>query len=1586
MFWAAIWVSLLTTSQSIATTRGQPGSVVEDQQRQYAAVRSAPSAFSSPRSYCTASGGCDEYITRVEINDIDNVSGCDQYHDYTALATTVLLGTEYPITVTNGIPYSTDVCSIWVDWNQDGVFDDGGPECVGDVYGEGLSPPYSFTLTIPPDALCGPTRLRIRIDYNNPNPEPCGDRTYGEVEDYTLLVTSPEAYGACCDPYTGNCLDQVHPLDCTGQWSQQTCAALYPPCGDPGCCCDSPEPGEPAAPHFAYRANCAGRFIPGLLGEDCLSTAFEPTCGLWKPTNLLYAPTYRDDPAFRAAVAAITLSDVDYFDARSRTPTLAELLSYEAVFTWPCYEYDSRFRMGNVLADYVDRGGRVILGERTCQAPAGGGLRGRIMTPEYCPVSWVAYDLTDVSYAGDGSTCFHDDVVTYSSTSLNVVSVADLADSDGTLGGHPSLAWRTDGKQVIYSAGNRAGAFGAGDWAQMTANAIRCPVPDPGGACCDHSTYADPDNPWLGGLCTDVEHASECATIAGQFFYDVQCDALPFVCGEPGACCDDRPGYPAPCEVTLRALCTDETRFAIVPCEALQPACGLWQPAGVLMVPTYYDDAGFRSAVSALLGGAPVDYLSPCSATPTIEQLRPYVAVVTWVWADYADHVGMGDVLADYVDGGGRVILGIRSDSTGAWQGLGGRIMTPEYYPVVTSTYIGSVVYSGDGAGFPFDGPAGRVGALAAGVTEIITQLQPGAAANGTWTIGSPVLAYWPDFRVCYCSGYVTAYVPDGDWALLTANMVLAQPVPGACCSLETAECTDHTETADCLDRGPQWRTYPGALCSDLSPVCGDPGACCDHDTGQCSDNVLRANCAASGRQFSSSLACADLDPPCGNPGACCDPDSGACIDDALEATCQGPTRQFHLGVWCSSLQPPCGDPGCCCDWPEAGAERDPHFAFRADCNGRFIPGAYTICGDLDENGVVDMNDYDLFLDAFGRCAGQPGYAAAADLDSDGCVSLTDFQVWRNCYSFQGTECTAQAFGTPCGTLIPSGLLCAAAGDDQPEFRAAVAAIIHEPVDYVNTHFGTPTMPQMLEYAAVMVWADYPYSFCNNVELGDRLADYVDDGGRVILGQGCWPTYYTHLAGRIMTADYCPVADDGGISYSTVTYAGPSADCATLLGPVYELSSDWIDIITGLVPGAGSDGEFSNGSPVAIWRPDRRVYYSPGNRGMAWGLTGDWAQLTANFMLCRDGDLYGACCDLYHQPEPGSPGYCGDDVELADCAAPLRLYPDETCAELIPPCGSPGACCDDLTASCTDGVLKANCSRRHAPGTGCSELNPTCGDLCLHSIELEQCWGWCGDWVDVYVDGARVLDHLALPEGGYWATYDFWAATGSVIHTIYHTSPCYDWGCYSIYDGVGLLLAEDGDDSYRPTGVTVTGNCDVPMGACCDRDSGVCTDDVSIFDCSYGFLFLQDQQCAELFPPCGACYDAVISAPGSWTGNTCGAHNDCALRWSEDLIVQVTIPSDGDWVFSLCGATWDTYLYVADDCCTNVWSNDNSPECSPSTVASRLAIPDLTAGTYYATIEGRYTFSCGSVTLAVSTAGPAAPSALSPPAETPAVR
>jgi len=56
------------------------------------------------------------------------------------------------------------------------------------------------------------------------------------------------------------------------------------------------------------------------------------------------------------------------------------------------------------------------------------------------------------------------------------------------------------------------------------------------------------------------------------------------------------------------------------------------------------------------------------------------------------------------------------------------------------------------------------------------------------------------------------------------------------------------------------------------------------------------------------------------------------------------------------------------------------------------------ICGDFDNDGDVDVDDFYFFLDAYGTCVGNTKYEAACDFDGDQCITLVDYQAWMQCY------------------------------------------------------------------------------------------------------------------------------------------------------------------------------------------------------------------------------------------------------------------------------------------------------------------------------------------------------------------------------------------------------------------------------------------------------------------------------------------------------------------------------------------------------------------------------------------------------------
>jgi hypothetical protein len=98
-----------------------------------------------------------------------------------------------------------------------------------------------------------------------------------------------------------------------------------------------------------------------------------------------------------------------------------------------------------------------------------------------------------------------------------------------------------------------------------------------------------------------------------------------------------------------------------------------------------YSDIGgppttLHNQIAAESGVVAVDYFDASSGTPTLAQLQPYNIVVPFSNNPYSDPVAMGNVLADYADGGG-VVVGLNFDWYGPPFGLAGRWITGGYTP-----------------------------------------------------------------------------------------------------------------------------------------------------------------------------------------------------------------------------------------------------------------------------------------------------------------------------------------------------------------------------------------------------------------------------------------------------------------------------------------------------------------------------------------------------------------------------------------------------------------------------------------------------------------------------------------------------------------------------------------------------------------------------------------------------------------------------------------------------------------------------------------------------------------------------------------
>jgi hypothetical protein len=54
--------------------------------------------------------------------------------------------------------------------------------------------------------------------------------------------------------------------------------------------------------------------------------------------------------------------------------------------------------------------------------------------------------------------------------------------------------------------------------------------------------------------------------------------------------------------------------------------------------------------------------------------------------------------------------------------------------------------------------------------------------------------------------------------------------------------------------------------------------------------------------------------------------------------------------------------------------------------------------GDIDGDGDVDSDDFQILEDALGRCVGDTGFVLTADYDGDGCITNSDYATWYGYY------------------------------------------------------------------------------------------------------------------------------------------------------------------------------------------------------------------------------------------------------------------------------------------------------------------------------------------------------------------------------------------------------------------------------------------------------------------------------------------------------------------------------------------------------------------------------------------------------------
>ncbi len=182
-------------------------------------------------------------------------------------------------------------------------------------------------------------------------------------------------------------------------------------------------------------------------------------------------------------------------------------------------------------------------------------------------------------------------------------------------------------------------------------------------------------------------------------------------------------------------------------------------------------------------------------------------------------------------------------------------------------------------------------------------------------------------------------------------------------------------------------------------------------------------------------------------------------------------------------------------------------------------------------------------------------------------------------------------------------------------------------VTVINAGATTPTAMDLQAFDAVLVWSNF--SFADPVALGDRLADYVDDGGGVVIAvfANSTATLGKSLSGRWKTANYDVVPVAGGTTSGSVATLGTIQDPAhPIMAGVTSFdggSSSFRPTDTSLIPSGTLIARWSDGSTLVAVREDTvgaradLGFYPPSNTVLAglWDPTTDGGTLLSNALL-----------------------------------------------------------------------------------------------------------------------------------------------------------------------------------------------------------------------------------------------------------------------------------------------------------------------------------------------------------------------------------
>jgi hypothetical protein len=147
--------------------------------------------------YCYGEASCSwgDGLTGFMLGDIDNMNngcsndnGIDGYGDFLDMSTQLDPGQTYTLSLQTG--YSNQNVCLWIDFNDNKEFDTD-ELLLNDFNLASADVIYTAEITLPESVPDGQKRMRVRARWMNTALDPCEDWSYGETEDYTVVIGEP---------------------------------------------------------------------------------------------------------------------------------------------------------------------------------------------------------------------------------------------------------------------------------------------------------------------------------------------------------------------------------------------------------------------------------------------------------------------------------------------------------------------------------------------------------------------------------------------------------------------------------------------------------------------------------------------------------------------------------------------------------------------------------------------------------------------------------------------------------------------------------------------------------------------------------------------------------------------------------------------------------------------------------------------------------------------------------------------------------------------------------------------------------------------------------------------------------------------------------------------------------------------------------------------------------------------------------------------------------------------------------------------------------------------------------------------------